>query len=145
MPGEFRKCERKHCARGPRSSFPLVSSKLFSLKNLSVEHEDSAASSQNSRKASDQCFPLKTAVAAQIKRVRQCESFKDGCPQHCAHHDPKYYKIAVIPFHFPCPVSVSDREPRNRALTDIVAAGDAALRLAGGDTFPGLVLLVRSK
>src|SRR6516165_150807 len=34
-------------------------------------------------------------------------------------------------------------EPRNRALTDVVAAGDAALRLACVEALAGLLLLVR--
>ena len=34
---------------------------------------------------------------------------------------------------------------RNRALTDIVAAGDAALRLAGVEALAGLLLLVRGE
>ena len=33
----------------------------------------------------------------------------------------------------------------NRALADIVAAGDAALCLAGGEAFAGLLLLVRGE
>ena len=38
---------------------------------------------------------------------------------------------------------MSGCEPRNRALTDIVGAGDAALRLARFETLAGLLLLVR--
>ena len=36
-------------------------------------------------------------------------------------------------------------EPRNRALTDIVAAGNAALRLASFEALTGLLLLVRGE
>ena len=39
----------------------------------------------------------------------------------------------------------TDRQPRNRALTDIVAAGDAALRLPGFEALASLVLLVRGE
>jgi hypothetical protein len=36
-------------------------------------------------------------------------------------------------------------EPRNRALADVVAAGDTALRLANFEALAGLFLLVRSE
>jgi hypothetical protein len=38
-----------------------------------------------------------------------------------------------------------DAQSRNRALTDVVAAGNAALRLPGFEALAGLVLLVRGE
>src|SRR6516162_7788578 len=42
-------------------------------------------------------------------------------------------------------VTTSGWKPRNRALTDIVAAGNTALRLASFEALAGLLLLVRGE
>src|SRR6516162_1000052 len=72
-------------------------------------------------------LPCVRTVWASFKRRR---AFSDNASRLCT---TSVFMMSVFPL---------DGEPRNRALTDIVAARDAALRLTGIEASAGLFLLV---